>query len=52
MVDKWELLIDNDINLHLDNDNLEIELMNENSDIKGVLIEEGWKENCEKILFN
>ena len=52
MVDKWELLINNDVDLHLDNDNLEIELLNENSDIKGVLIEEGWKEKCEKLLFD
>lgn len=51
MVDKWEMLENNDIIWHLDNDNIEIEIMNENSNIKGVLIEEGWKEKCEKILF-
>ena len=52
MADKWEFLEDNpNIVWHLDNDDYEINVMNENSRIKGIFIEEGWMEKCEKLLF-
>jgi len=51
MVDKYELLENNDIMWHLDDDYYEIDVMNESSNIKGILVEEGWKEKCEKLLF-
>lgn len=51
MTDKWEMLKNNDIIWHLDNDDYEIDTMNEFSNIKGIFIEEGWKEKCETLLF-
>jgi len=51
MTDKWEKLENKNIIWHLDNDDYEIEVMNENSNIEGILIENGWKEKCEKLLF-
>jgi hypothetical protein len=51
MVDKWEFLKDSGVIWHLDNDTFEIDEMNINSKIKGILIEEDWKEKCETLLF-
>lgn len=53
MYDKWELLKNNNIVWHLDNDPDEITIMNDMSDIKGILfLKEKWKEKCENFLFN
>ena len=52
MKDKWLVLKDKDITWHLDDDNIEINIMNEQSNIKGILFDEKWKEKCNKTLFS
>lgn len=49
MRDKWTVLKDKNILFHLDDDNIEVEMLQENN-INAVLFDENWKENCEKII--
>ncbi len=50
MADKYEHLENNDIIWHLDDLRDEVDLLNEHTNIKGILVTKSWKEKCDNLL--
>jgi len=49
--DKFKFFLNHpDFTFHLDDDLIEIEFINDYSDVIGILFDDGWKENCLKYL--
>jgi len=50
--DKSETIDQHNVVWHLDNDDFEIDMINQDCKTKGILFFGGWKEECEKLLNN
>jgi len=50
-VDKYKFLKSKNFMFHLDDDHIELLLINNNTNVKGIdVLQSDWKEQCEKII--